>query len=140
MNIQQLNYILAIDRFRHFAKAAEHCHVTQPTLSTMVNRFEEEIGIKIFDRSRSPVMPTETGKRIISQIRIVQEELKRLHRIAGEMSDDVEGEVRIGVIPTVAPFLLPLFLPDLLQAYPNLRVTINEYHTREIITHLKNNT
>ncbi len=139
MNIQQLTYIIAIDRFRHFARAAEHCRVTQPTLSTMLNRLEEELGVKIFDRSRSPVMPTETGKRIIVQARRILEEVDHLHRLAGEMSDQVEGELRLGVIPTVAPFLLPLFLQDLLDAYPKLRITINELTTGEIVVQLKSN-
>jgi len=139
MNIQQLTYIIAIDRFRHFARAAEHCRVTQPTLSTMLNRLEEELGVKVFDRSRSPVMPTETGKRIIVQARRILEEVDHLHRLAGEMSDQVEGELRIGVIPTVAPFLLPLFLQDLLASYPKLRITINELTTSEIVIQLKSN-
>jgi len=139
MNIQQLTYIIAIDRFRHFARAAEHCRVTQPTLSTMLNRLEEELGVKVFDRSRSPVMPTETGKRIIAQARRILEEVDHLHRLAGEMSDQVEGELRLGVIPTVAPFLLPLFLQDMLDAYPKLRITINELTTSEIIIQLKSN-
>jgi len=139
MNIQQLSYIIAIDRFRHFARAAEHCRVTQPTLSTMLNRLEEELGVKVFDRSRSPVMPTETGKRIIAQARRILEEVDHLHRLAGEMSDQVEGELRLGVIPTVAPFLLPLFLQELLDAYPKLRITINELTTSEIVVQLKSN-
>ena len=139
MNIQQLTYIIAIDRFRHFARAAEHCRVTQPTLSTMLNRLEEELGVKLFDRSRSPVMPTETGKRIIAQARRILEEVDHLHRLAGEMSDQVEGELRLGVIPTVAPFLLPLFLQDLLRSYPKLRININELTTSEIVVQLKSN-
>lgn len=139
MNFQQLTYIIAIDRFRHFARAAENCRVTQPTLSTMVNRFEEEVGVKVFDRSRSPVMPTETGKVIIAQARRIQEEIEHLHHLAGEMSDQVEGQLRLGVIPTVAPFLLPLFLPDLLDEYPKLRVTINELRTDTIVSQLKTN-
>lgn len=139
MNFQQLSYLIAIDRFRHFAKAAEQCHVTQPTLSTMVNRFEEEIGVKIFDRSRSPVMPTETGKRIIAQARRIIEEVDHLHRLAGEMSEQVDGELRLGIIPTVAPFLLPLFLQDLLNNYPGLRISINELTTTEIVNQLKSN-
>ncbi|MFO8030484.1 MAG: LysR substrate-binding domain-containing protein [Cyclonatronaceae bacterium] len=139
MNIQQLTYIIAIDRFRHFARAAEHCRVTQPTLSTMLNRLEEELGVKVFDRSRAPVMPTETGKRIIAQARRILEEVDHLHSLAGEMSDQVEGELRLGVIPTVAPFLLPLFLQDILDTYPKLRITINELTTGEIVVQLKSN-
>ncbi len=137
MNIQQFTYIIAIDRFRHFARAAEHCRVTQPTLSTMLNRLEAELGVKIFDRSRSPVMPTETGKRVIAQARRILEEVDHLNRLAGEMSDQVEGELRMGIIPTVAPFLLPLFLQDMLNAYPKLKVTINELTTSEIVIQLK---
>ncbi len=139
MNIQQLTYIIAIDRFRHFARAAEHCRVTQPTLSTMLNRLEAELGVKVFDRSRSPVMPTETGKKIIAQARRILEEVDHLNRLAGEMSDQVEGELRLGVIPTVAPYLLPLFLQNLLDDYPKLKITINELTTNEIVVQLKSN-
>ncbi len=139
MNFQQLTYIIAIDRFRHFAQAAKHCHVTQPTLSTMINRFEQELGVKVFDRSRSPVMPTETGKLIIAQARRVLEEVDHLHRLTGEMSDQVEGELRLGMISTVAPFLLPLFLQDMLTQYPRLKITINELRTNDIVNELKSN-
>ncbi len=139
MNMQQLTYIIAIDRFRHFARAAEHCHVTQPTLSTMVNRLEDEVGVKIFDRSRTPVLPTDTGKRIIAQAQRILEEVDHLHRLAGEMTDQIEGELRLGVIPTVAPYLLPLFLHAMLTDYPKLRVTINEFATDEIVEQLKTN-
>ncbi len=139
MNLQQLTYVIAIDRFRHFARAAEHCSVTQPTLSTMVNRFEEEVGVKVFDRSRSPVIPTETGKLIIAQARRILDEIEHLKHLAGEMSDQVEGELRLGIIPTVAPFLLPLFLSDLLTEHKKLKISISELTTSEIIAQLKTN-
>lgn len=139
MNIQQLGYVVAVDRFRHFAKAAEHCKVTQPTLSTMINRLEEELGVMLFDRTRSPVIPTATGMHIIAQARRVFEEVDQLHRLAGELSEEVEGVMRIGVIPTVAPFLLPLFLTDLIGKYPGVRVSVKELTTDQIVERLRHN-
>lgn len=139
MNIQQLGYVVAVDRFRHFARAAEHCKVTQPTLSTMISRLEEELGVTLFDRTRSPVIPTATGIHIIAQARRVLEDVDQLQRLAGELSEQVEGAMRIGVIPTVAPFLLPLFLTDLIEQYPGVRINVRELTTEQIIERLRHN-
>lgn len=138
MNLQQLEYILAVDHFRHFAKAAEHCYVTQPTLSTMINKLEIELDVQIFDRSRHPVVPTQEGTEILKQARRVLTEANRIKQIATDFKGEVQGELKLGVIPTVAPYLLPLFLNDFLQKYPRLKLSISEYTTENIVEKLQN--
>ncbi|MDX5319755.1 MAG: LysR family transcriptional regulator, partial [Bacteroidota bacterium] len=133
MNLQQLEYILALDKHRHFVKAAEASHVTQPTLSAMIQKLEEELGIAIFDRSRQPVEPTEEGARIIQQARIVLQETKHLVELAKHPEEDPAGEYSIGIIPTLAPYLLPLFLKQFTEKHPKIHLTIKETHTDEIL-------
>ncbi|MES2778498.1 MAG: LysR substrate-binding domain-containing protein [Bacteroidota bacterium] len=133
MNFQQLEYIIAIDTHRHFAKAAEACFVTQATLSMMVKKLEEELDVIIFDRSRQPVVPTEQGKEIITQARMVLREASVLRQIAIDGREQVRGELRLGIIPTLAPYLLPLFLHSFLQQYPGVHISIQELTTDEII-------
>ncbi|UBM58412.1 LysR family transcriptional regulator [Marinilongibacter aquaticus] len=137
MNFQQLEYILAVDKFRHFAKAAEACFVTQPTLSTMVQKLEEEVGLKIFDRSIQPVQPTEAGEKLLEQARLILTEANRFKEIANEARDYLGGELRVGVIPTVAPYLLPLFVQAFHREYPNVQLKITELITELILSKLK---
>ncbi|MEP7265965.1 MAG: LysR substrate-binding domain-containing protein, partial [Bacteroidota bacterium] len=137
MNLQQLEYILAINSERHFAKAAEKCFVTQATLSMMVRKLEEELDVKIFDRSRQPVVPTETGKLIIEQARLVLQGTRHMKEIIAQQKGSVKGELKIGVIPTLAPYLLPLFLNRFLKKFPLVKVHISERTTDEIIVRLK---
>lgn len=137
MNLQQLEYILAIDRERHFARAAEKCFVTQATLSMMVRKLEEELDIKIFDRSRQPVVPTELGQLVIDQARIVLQSSYQIKEIVSSRKGEVSGELKIGIIPTLAPYLLPLFLNSFLKKYPSVKVHISERTTDEIIARLK---
>ena len=110
MNLQQLEYVLAVERNRHFAKAAASCHVTQPTLSMMVQKLEEELGSKIFDRSRQPVVPTPMGELIIEQSRKILLEVARLHDLLRQQKSVLTGNLRVGIIPTLAPYLLHRFL------------------------------
>src|SRR5574344_1692316 len=107
MNIQQLEYIIAVDNYRHFAKAAESSFVTQPTLSMMIQKLEDELGVKIFDRSQQPVQPTPIGVQIINQARVIIAQVKRVKEIIQEEKGVLEGVFRLGIIPTIAPFLLP---------------------------------
>lgn len=139
MNLQQLEYIIAVDRFRHFISAAQNCHVTQATLSMMIKKLEDELGVKIFDRRRQPVIPTDIGKKIIAQAKIVLRELEGIRSIAQEEITHVQGELRIGIIPTLAPYLLPLFLDRFLQKYPDIRLQISELTTDVIIERIKHN-
>lgn len=138
MNIQQLTYVLAVDTHRHFANAAEKCFVTQPTLSMMIQKLEEELDVKIFDRSKQPVVPTEAGELVIRQAKIILQEANRLKLIVGELKGQMKGELKLGIIPTVAPYLLPLFLNSFLKKYPLLKIKITELTTQQIIDKLKN--
>jgi LysR family transcriptional regulator, hydrogen peroxide-inducible genes activator len=138
MNIQHLKYVLAVDLHRHFAKAAGKCFVTQPTLSMMIRTLEDELGIKIFDRSRQPVVPTEAGEVVIAQAKIIVQEAERMKEIIHQLKGEIKGEVKLGIIPTVAPYLLPLFLNSFLKKYPLLKIKITELTTQQIIERLKN--
>jgi LysR family hydrogen peroxide-inducible transcriptional activator len=137
MNVQQLEYIIAVDTYRHFVKASEKCFVTQATLSMMIKKLEEELNIKIFDRSRQPVVPTEIGKKIIAQAKIILQESNRLKEIVQEDHGKLSGELRIGIIPTLAPYLLPLFMASFLNKYPLVRLKISELTTDDIIHKLE---
>ncbi len=137
MNLQQLDYIIAVDTFRHFAKAAEKSFVTQATLSMMIQKLETELGVKIFDRSRQPVTPTEIGKKIIEQARKIVYEAGQLKEIINLEKGDVAGELKVGIIPTLAPYLLPLFLKEFSDTYPQVKLNISEHTTTTIIQKLK---
>ena len=138
MNIQHLRYVLAVDTHRHFGKAAKECFVTQPTLSMMIRTLEDELEIKIFDRSRQPVVPTEAGKVVIDQAKIIVQEAGRMKEIIKDLKGEIKGELKLGIIPTVATYLLPLFLNSFLKKYPLLKIKISEYTTQQIIEKLRN--
>jgi LysR family hydrogen peroxide-inducible transcriptional activator len=137
LNLQQLTYVIAVDTHRHFAKAAEKCFVTQPTLSMMIKNFEDELDVKIFDRSKQPVVPTQAGKMIIQQAKIILQEAKRMKIIVSELKGEIKGELRLGIIPTIAPYLLPIFLNSFLKKHPHLKIKITELTTRQIVEGLK---
>ena len=137
MNLQQLEYILAVNEHRHFARAAEACFVTQPTLSMMIQKLEDELGIKIFDRSRQPVCPTDAGLRLIEQAKRVLQQVERLQEMAHEERDYVGGELRVGIIPTIAPYLLPLFIEAFHAKYPMVKLRISELVTENILHKLE---
>lgn len=137
MNTQQLEYIVAVDNCRHFLKAAEKCFVTQATLSMMIKKLEEELGVRIFDRSHQPVIPTETGNKIIAQAKIIIQENNRMKEIVKEEQGQLSGELKIGIIPTLAPYLLPLFIQSFLKKYPSVRLKISELTTSNIIQKLE---
>lgn len=137
MTLVQLEYIIAVDTYRSFVAAAEKCFVTQPTLSMQVQKLEESLGVKIFDRSRQPVVPTEVGEKIIQQARVVILESKKINEILQEKKGELEGELKIGVIPTVAPYLLPDVITAFLKKYPKLKLQIWEYTTERIVQELR---
>jgi LysR family hydrogen peroxide-inducible transcriptional activator len=136
MNLQQLEYIVAVDNHRHFLKAANACCITQATLSMMIKKLEEELEIIIFDRSKQPVVPTETGKEIIAQAKVILQETSYLKQLANDTKLEVKGQIRIGIIPTLAPYLLPLFLYNLLKNNPQLKVKVSELTTNQITEQL----
>jgi len=137
MNLQQLEYIVAVDKHRHFQRAADECCVTQATLSMMIKKLEEELEVILFDRSKQPVVPTETGKGIILQAKVILKETSYLRQLANDTKAEVKGQIRIGIIPTLAPYLLPLFLYNLLKNNPQLKVKISELNTNQIVEQLE---
>jgi len=138
MTLTQLEYVLAIHKHRNFKKAAESCHITQPTLSMQVQRLEEELGLIIFDRGKVPLKVTLKGKLFIEQAKIVLGETSKLKDIASKTLNPLKGELKVGVIPTLAPYLIPLFLDSFLTKYPSIDLIINEHQTHEIIDLLEN--
>lgn len=132
----QLEYLVAVDTYRHFATAAEHCFVTQPTLSMQLQKLEEEMGAQLFDRSRVPVRPTELGRDVIAQARVVLAEARRVQEIVQNQRQELSGELRIGIIPTLAPYLIPLFITGFMEKYPDIRVVVQELLTDEIVEKL----
>lgn len=140
MTLQQLEYMLAVDQFRHFGKAAEHCGVTQPTLSAMMHKLEEELGVKLFDRQVQPVTPTKIGGKVIAQARTIQTQVARVKEIVSEEKQSYSGTFRLGVLPTIAPYLLPRFFPQLTEKYPQLDLQVFERKTHEIKADLMSGT
>lgn len=132
MTLQQLEYVIALSKTRHFLNAAEICGVTQPTLSMMIQKLEDELDVKIFDRSKHPVEVTALGKEIISQAQIVINQSNRIKEIVTSTKEDVSGTVNIGIIPTIAPYILPKFIGLLRQDYPELTFNITEIRTETI--------
>lgn len=139
MNLQQLEYVLAVERHRHFAKAAESCHVTQPTLSMMIRKLEEELDTTIFDRSKQPVVPTPTGELILEQARKILMEVARLHDLLRQQKCSLSGDLRVGIIPTLAPYLVHRFINRFLEKYPGVHLSVSEHVTSAIIKRLKKN-
>lgn len=137
MTFVQLEYVVAVDSYRHFALAADHCFVTQPTLSMQIQKLEEELGIKIFDRSKQPVVPTEAGMEIIEQARKIISERNVMQEIVQQKKGLLTGELRIGIIPTLAPYLLPLFVPIFNKKYPHVKLVVQEMLTEYVISRLR---
>lgn len=138
MTLSQLDYIVAVDTYRHFATAAEACHVTQPTLSMQIQKLEDELGILVFDRSKQPVVPTSTGQAILAQAREVLRSAQRIPEIVSESKEDFSGTFRIGIIPTLAPYLLPYFIGDFVEKYPAVSVHVQELVTEQVVEKLRN--
>lgn len=132
MTLQQLEYILAVNQFRHFAKAAEYCRVTQPTLSAMIQKLEEELDTRIFDRSQQPVCSTPVGIHIIEQAQNILVQANRIKNIIEEEKHSLTGTFKLGILPTVAPYLLPRFFPQLMKKYPDLDIRVVEMKTNDI--------
>ena len=139
MNLQQMEYIIAVEQHRHFAKAAAACFVTQPTLSMMIQKLEDELGIKVFDRSRQPVVPTPAGEIVIGQARVILQEVHIMKDLLRQQKQNLTGELRVGVIPTLAPYLIPRFVNSFLEKYPEVNLSISERITDQVVRDLKNN-
>ncbi len=137
MTIQQFQYVLAVVDQQNFEAAAEKCFVTQSTLSTMIGRFEDEIGIKIFNRKTKPVSITEEGKHIIHRLRIIVNEVDLFKNLTQELRGDLIGNFRIGIIPTIAPYLLPRFITEFANQFPQVQIVVKELTTAQIKEALK---
>ena len=137
MTLQQLKYIVAVDHYRSFALAAESLGVTQPTLSGMVGKLENELDLKIFERTSRKVAPTELGSKIIDQARIVLMETQRINEMVSENKKEVSGELRLSVGPSIAPYILPQFIKIYLADYPQVRLSVEEMRPEAMIKSLK---
>ncbi|MCE1189421.1 MAG: LysR substrate-binding domain-containing protein [Ignavibacteria bacterium] len=139
MNIQQLEYIVAVHETGSFARAAEKCYITQPTLSMMVKKLEEELQVVLFDRSVIPVRATEIGQQIIDRAVKIVFSVKSLKEFAAEISESLTGLIRVGILPTIAPYLIPVIMENIRLQLPGLAVHLFELTTEEIIARLQKN-
>ncbi len=137
MTITQLNYVLAVAEYMNFTLAAEKCFVTQPTLSMQIQKLEEELGIKIFDRNKKPIQLTEVGKKIVEQAKNIVNEADRIQDIVEQQKGFIGGDFKIGIIPTIMPTLLPMFLKNFIRKYPKINLIVEEHTTEEIISRLQ---
>jgi len=137
MTLTQLEYVVAVDTYRSFVSAAEKCFVTQPTLSMQIQKLEDTLGVKLFDRSKQPVVPTEIGSEIIAQARVMLSEAEKIREIITDRQRELSGELKVGIIPTVAPYLLLKILHGFVAKYPQVKLIVSEQTTEQIIQELK---
>lgn len=133
MTLDQLRYALELQKWKNFSRAAEACHITQPSLSAQIAKLEEELGLALFDRTKTKVVVTEYGEELLRQAKVILEEASRLPEMAHSLKGAVKGKFRLGVIPTLAPSLLPLFLNDFATTYPEVKLTIIEEPTEKLV-------
>lgn len=133
MTLTQLSYIVAVDKYRHFATAAQKIYITQPTLSMQIQKLEDELGVLIFDRSKSPVVPTSMGEEIIEQAKQILSGAKHIEDMVAVQGETLRGTFRVGIIPTIAPYLVPLFLKKFIEAYPEVELVFEEALTAEVL-------
>lgn len=138
-SLTQLEYVHAVVKTGHFARAAEACGVTQPTLSMQIQKLEDDLGVVLLDRSKKPILLTEAGSRLIEQIQSVLFEARKLEEMVGASENDtINGELTVGVIPTIAPYVLPKLLPTLERKFPEMKLKILELQTYRIVEDLGN--
>jgi LysR family hydrogen peroxide-inducible transcriptional activator len=136
MTITQLKYVLSVAEYQNFTVAAEHSFVTQPTLSMQIQKLEDELGVKIFNRSKKPIELTEVGKKIVEQAKVIVDESNRILDIVHQQKGYIGGQFKLGIIPTIMPTLLPMFLQNFTKKYPKVKLIIEELTTEEIIRKL----
>ena len=137
MNLQQLEYIVALDKHRHFQRAAESCGVSQPTLSALIQKLEEELDLTLFDRKSHPIATTDSGRAVIDQARVVLYNIAQLKEMTLKEKEMSTGTIRIGVIPTVAPYILPRLFKQMQQMFPQIELRAFELRTSVIIEQLR---
>ncbi|MEX0719671.1 MAG: LysR substrate-binding domain-containing protein [Balneolaceae bacterium] len=133
MTLTQLSYIVAVDKYRHFATAAQKIYITQPTLSMQIQKLEDELGVLIFDRSKTPVVPTALGEKIIAQAKIILSGARHIEDMVSVQENSLKGTFRVGIIPTIAPYLVPLFLKNFIEAHPDVELIFEEALTGEVL-------
>lgn len=138
MTITQLQYVLAVAEYKNFTLAAEKCFVTQPTLSMQIQKLEEELEIKIFDRNSKPIKLTEVGEQIVHQAKNIINESDRIKDIVDQQKGFIGGNFKLGIIPTITPTLLPMFLTNFINKYPKVNLIIEEYNTEDMMARLRN--
>lgn len=132
MNIRDFEYIIAVDKHRHFGKAAEACNVGQPTLSSQIKKLEEHLGLDIFERTKRSVDVTPAGAEIIRKAKALMQIVEEIRDVSGTLKDPLSGPLRLGAIPTIAPYLMPLLLPSFTHALPNAELRLSEHFTRDL--------
>ncbi|NOX09675.1 MAG: DNA-binding transcriptional regulator OxyR [Gammaproteobacteria bacterium] len=137
MNLRNLEYLLAIDKERHFHRAAERCCVSQPTLSGQLKKLEQELGVQLVERNNRQVRMTDAGRAVADQARRVINEARAIKSIAQTFHNPMQGELQLGLIPTVAPYLLPLIMPLLKKQYPDLKLWLHEQQTAVLLDKLR---
>lgn len=138
MNLRDLEYLVALDKYRHFGRAAYHSFVSQPTLSTQIKKLEEELGVQLLERSNRQVIFTEVGQQILDEVKKLTQQVDNIRTISQSYKDPFQGKIRLGIIPTVAPYLLPHILPDLKLKWPKLTWILHELQTNQIKDSLQN--
>ncbi len=137
MNIRDLEYLIAVDEERHFHRAAERCFVSQPTLSGQLKKLEEELGVLLVERNNRQVSMTEAGEAVVKHARTVLAEIRTIKDVANFYHDPMVGDVRVGIIPTIAPYLLPVIMPPLNKSFPQLKIWLYEYQTHVLLEKLQ---
>ena len=137
MNIQQLEYLIAVDKYKHFGKAAQACFITQPTLSAMIQKFEDELDVKIFDRTTHPIRTTDAGAELIKEAQKIIDAVMELKSKANFLNNILAGKINLGIIPTVSTFILPNEIFSFLNKNPQIELNIKEMTTDSIIKSLK---
>ena len=136
-SLKQLKYLCAVAEHKHFSKAAEACHVTQSTLSAAIQELESQLGVVIFERSKKNVLITPLGEKLLHQARIILGDVEDFVSLAKSHDELLSGEIRLGVIPTIAPFLLPHLLADLRKRYQKLKLFLKEDLSAQLVQHLQ---
>ncbi len=139
MTLQQLRYLIALDDHRHFGRAAEASFVAQPTLTTQLRKLEDHLGVQLIDRKATPVCPTPVGAKVIAQARIILDEVTGMRALLSEETESLSGTYTLGIIPTIAPYLLPLFIQSFTRLHPDIKLIIREMQSEQIIEGLQRN-
>lgn len=137
MNIQQLEYLIAVDKFKHFGRAAQSCFITQPTLSAMIQKFEDELDVKVFDRTTHPIRTTDVGTHIIADAKRVIDAVNELRNKASLLNNVLAGKLNLGIIPTISSYILPAEIFDFLKENPKIELDVKEMTTDNIVKLLK---